>query len=99
VATSNRKTSLLAIGLNGNRHLCAFFHSEDEEFRTPFMVDGLAAGEKVVYLVDVNNIEQHRRRLKDGGVDVEALDRDAERFGFRVSEQTYIVDLKKLSMV
>ena len=80
MATSDRKINFAGLGLNGNYHLCAFFHSEDEEFRTllPFMVDGLAAGEKVVYLVDGNNIEEHRRRLRDGGMDCEAVEQSGQ---------------------
>ena len=75
MATSNSKTNLATV-FNGNHHLCAFFHSEEEEDRTllPFMVEGLAAGEKVVYLVNVNDIEEHRERLIDRGVDVEGAE-------------------------
>jgi len=80
MATSDRKINFAGIVLNGNRHLCAFFHSEDEEFRAllPFMVDGLTAGEKVVYLVNGNHIEEHRRRLKYGGIDVEAVEQSGQ---------------------
>jgi hypothetical protein len=80
MATSHRKTGLAGTVLNGDRHLCAFFHSEEEELRTllPFIADGLAAGEKVVYLVDVNNIEEHRRRLRVRGVDIEELEQTGQ---------------------
>jgi hypothetical protein len=80
MATSDRKTNLAGIVLNGNRHLCAFFHSEDEELRTllPFIIDGLAAGEKVVYLVNANKIEEHRLRLRDGGIDVETVEQSGQ---------------------
>jgi hypothetical protein len=75
MATSDRKIDFAALLGNGNRHLCAFFHSEDEEYRAvlPFMMDGLTAGEKVIYLVNVNNIGEHRRRLKNGGIDLETF--------------------------
>src|SRR4051794_7501581 len=33
MGTSDRKINFAGLGLDGNRHLCAFFHSEDEEFR------------------------------------------------------------------
>jgi hypothetical protein len=80
MVTSNRKTGLAGIVLNGERHLCAFFHSEDEELRIllPFIAEGLAAGEKVLYLIDVNNMEEHRRRLRDGGVDIEAVEQPGQ---------------------
>lgn len=71
MATSERKLNVAAI-FNGNRHLCAFFHSEEEEFRTvlPFIRDGLEAGEKVVYIVNAQKIEEHRTRLADAGIDL-----------------------------
>lgn len=80
MATSDKTTNLAGAVLNGNRHLCAFFHSEEEELRTllPFIVDGLAAGEKVVYLVDAKNVEEHRRRLRDGGIDVETAEQSGQ---------------------
>jgi hypothetical protein len=80
MASSVRKINFAGLGLNGNHHLCAFFHSEEEEFRAllPFLVDGLTAGEKVVYLVDGNNIDEHRRRLRDGGVDFEAVEQSGQ---------------------
>jgi len=80
MASSDRKIDFAGTVLNGNRHLCAFFHSEEEEFRAllPFMVDGLAAGEKVIYLVNGNDIEEHRRRLKAGGVDLEAVEQSGQ---------------------
>jgi hypothetical protein len=80
MATPDRKINFAGTVLNGNRHLCAFFHSEDEEFQAllPFMVDGLAAGDKVVYLVNANNIEEHRSRLKHGGIDVEAVEQSGQ---------------------
>ena len=79
MATSNSKTNLATV-FNGNHHLCAFFHSEEEKLRelVPFMVEGLAAGEKVVYLVNVNDIDEHRDRLRDGDVDVEEVERSGQ---------------------
>jgi len=80
MAASDGKINVAGIVLNGHRHLCAFFHSEDEEFRTllPFMRDGLAAGEKVVYLVNARKIEEHRTRLADGGIGVEAFEKNGQ---------------------
>jgi len=71
MATSDRKLNAAGI-FNGNRHLCAFFHSEEEEFRTvlPFIRDGLESGEKAVYIVNAQKIAEHRTRLADGGIDL-----------------------------
>jgi hypothetical protein len=80
MATSDTKINFAGLGLNGNRHLCAFFHSEDEEFRAvlPFMVDGLAAGEKVLYIVNAARIEEHRRRLTAARIDLQAAEQSGQ---------------------
>ena len=61
-------------------HLCAFFHDKDEEFRTllPFIVDGLAAGEKAIHVVHPKDREEHRNRLRAAGIDVEAAEQSGQ---------------------
>jgi len=80
MATSDTKINFAGLGLNGNRHLCAFFHGEDEEFRAvlPFMVEGLAAGEKVLYIVNVGRIEEHRRRLTAARIDLQEAEQSGQ---------------------
>src|SRR4051795_5691016 len=80
MATSDRKIDFAGLGLNGNRHLCAFFHSEDEEFRAvlPFMVDGLAAGEKILYIVNAARIEKHGRRRRESRFDLQGAEQSGQ---------------------
>jgi hypothetical protein len=54
------------------RHVCAFFSSADDEYRTmlPFMRDGLAAGERLVNCVPEDRTD-HEDRLRAGGIDVD----------------------------
>lgn len=54
------------------RHVCAFFHSADEEYRTllPFIRDGFECGDRAFHIVDPELREGHLRRLESGGVDV-----------------------------
>jgi hypothetical protein len=61
-------------------HLCAFFHDHDEEFRRllPFVVDGLAAGEKAIHIVNAKNREEHREWLRESGIDVEAVEQSGQ---------------------
>src|SRR5437763_16437490 len=68
------------VAFNEEHHVCAFFRSKDEEFRTlkPFIVDGLAAGEKAIHIINVNLREGHRRRLIEVGVDVDAVERSGQ---------------------
>src|SRR5438270_7128398 len=58
--------------LRAQRHVCAFFHNADEEYRVllPFIKDGLEQGEKAFHIVDPNLREEHRLRLASAGIDV-----------------------------
>jgi hypothetical protein len=56
-----------------DRHICAFFHSPDEEYRVllPFIREGIERGEKGFHIVNPVLVEDHLERLKCGGVDAE----------------------------
>ena len=43
------------------RHVCAFFHSEEEEYRVllPFIKDGFACGHKAVHVVNAGQRGEH----------------------------------------
>lgn len=53
------------------RHVCAFFHSLDEEYRVllPFIRDGFATGDRAFHVVDPTLREEHLRRLRAAGID------------------------------
>jgi hypothetical protein len=80
MATSDGKMNLAGTVINGSRHFCAFFRSEDEELRTllPFIREGLAAGEKAVHVVNAKTLEDYRRRLSAGGIDVAADEKSGQ---------------------
>ena len=77
-----KESQLAASVLNDKHrhHLCAFFHDKNEEFRTllPFVVEGLAAGEKAIHVIHPRNGEEHRRRLARAGIDVEAAEQSGQ---------------------
>jgi MEDS: MEthanogen/methylotroph, DcmR Sensory domain len=54
------------------RHVCAFFHNPDEEYRImlPFIKAGFACGDRAFHVVDPNLREDHLRRLEAAGIDV-----------------------------
>jgi len=54
------------------RHICAFFHNRDEEYRTllPFIKDGFECGDRAFHVIDSELREEHVRRLQSAGVDV-----------------------------
>lgn len=62
------------------RHVCAFFQSADEEYRTvlPFIQDGLERGEKVFHIVDPKLHQDHLQRLESSGVDTAATQRSGQ---------------------
>ena len=55
-----------------SRHICAFFHDEDEESRVllPFIKEGLERGEKAVHIVDPMLRCQHVERLEAQGLPI-----------------------------
>lgn len=53
------------------RHVCAFFHDLDEEYRVllPFLREGFASGDRAFLVVDPKLREEHLRRLRGAGID------------------------------
>jgi hypothetical protein len=66
--------------LGAQRHVCAFFHSPDEEYRVllPFIKEGFERGEKAFHIVDPKLREEHLRRLESVGIDVEAAEKNGQ---------------------
>lgn len=60
--------------LGAYRHVFAFFHSADEEYRVmlPFIEHGFEYGDRVFHVVYPKRREEHRRRLESAGSDVVA---------------------------
>jgi hypothetical protein len=59
--------------LGTQRHICAFFHSPDEEYRVllPFIREGIQRGEKAFHIVDPRLMEDHLARLRSAGIDAD----------------------------
>ena len=64
--------------LGQHRHVCAFFHGVEEEYRVllPFVKEGLARGEKAFHIVDPKLCDEHLQRLSSGGVDVASVEKN-----------------------
>jgi AcrR family transcriptional regulator len=58
--------------LRGARHVCGLFVEREEGYRglLPFVIDGLARGERAVHIVDPATREEHLERLAHAGIDV-----------------------------
>ena len=63
--------------LGAKRHVCAFFHSPDEEYRVllPFIKEGFDRGERAFHIVDPKLRENHLQRLRSARIDVAAAER------------------------
>ena len=79
--------------LGAQRHVCAFFHSHDEEYGAllPFIKEGFARGEKAFHIVDPKLRAEHRLRLASVGIDVEAAERSGQ-FELRNWADAYLRD-------
>src|SRR4051812_7179798 len=66
--------------LGQHRHVCAFFHGAEEEYRVllPFVKEGLARGEKAFHIVDPELRDEHLKRLSLAGVDVPSIEKKGQ---------------------
>ena len=80
-------------GLGTHDHLCLIYESREEQFAAvvPFIGDGLAAGQRCLYVADDNTVECVRAALHDAGIDVaEAIARGA--LGVLTKRDAYLRD-------
>src|SRR5919205_656392 len=77
--------------LGAQRHVCAFFHTPDEEYRVllPFIKEGFERGERAFHIVDPRLRDEHVRRLESVGVDVDAA-ASRGQFELRNWEDAYL---------
>lgn len=66
--------------LGQHRHVCAFFHGAEEEYRVlvPFIKEGLERGEKAFQVVDPDLRAENLRRLLSSGVDVASAEKNGQ---------------------
>ena len=76
-----------------NRHVCAFFNSEEEEYRVllPFVQGGFDCGHKAVHVVNSHQRSEHLKRLVGAGIDPEAAQRSGQ-LELRTNTETYLRD-------
>ncbi len=67
----SRQISLAGSQLGAVRHVCAFFATDDDEYRVllPFIREGLSCGDKAVQVVNPEARQDHLQRLAKAGVD------------------------------
>jgi hypothetical protein len=79
--------------LGESRHVCAFFNSDDEEYRVllPFIKDGFECGDKAIHVVNPDHYCDHLKRLGAVGIDSQAAQRNGQ-FELRTNTETYLHD-------
>jgi MEDS: MEthanogen/methylotroph, DcmR Sensory domain len=85
--------SLAGFELGDRRHVCAFFSSDDEEYRVllPFIRDGFERGDKAVHIVNPDQRGDHLRRLAAVGIDTTVAEQRGQ-FELRTNTDTYLRD-------
>jgi hypothetical protein len=73
MATEDLSEEFAGGSLGGQRHICAFFNSADEEHRVlrSFFKRGFERGDKAFHLVNPELREEHLKRLAEAGIDVQ----------------------------
>jgi len=77
MAAADSEVRLVETAVTPQRHICAFFHNQEEKRRTilPFLREGLSQGDKIVRIVHSSEREEIRRRLRDEGIDVDGAEK------------------------
>ncbi|HVI79533.1 MAG TPA: MEDS domain-containing protein [Candidatus Acidoferrum sp.] len=77
--------------LEESRHVCAFFNSEEEEYRVllPFINDGFKCGDKAVHVVNPHQCEDHLKRLAAIGVETNSA-RQSGQLEMKTSSEVYL---------
>ena len=75
------------------RHVCAFFNSDEEEYRVllPFIKDGFEHGDKAVHVVNPEQRDDHLQRLAAAGIDTNATEQSGQ-FELRTNTEAYLRD-------
>lgn len=74
--TEQRSVHLAGSALDRRRHVCAFFHSREEEYRVlmPFIKEGFEHGDRAFHIVDPNHRSDHVDALREAGIETDAAE-------------------------
>ncbi len=75
-SAEQRSVHLAGSVLDRARHVCAFFHTRDEEYRVlmPFIAEGFECGDRAFHIVDPQHRTDHIERLRFEGIDVDSAE-------------------------
>jgi hypothetical protein len=85
--------SLAGSHLGETRHVCAFFNSDEEEYRVllPFIKDGLQSGDKAVHVLNPAQRQDHLQRLSAADIDPVAAQQSGQ-LELRINTEVYLPD-------
>src|ERR1700689_1840499 len=85
--------SLAGSQLGETRHVCAFFNSDEEEYRVllPFIKDGLKSGDKAVHVLNPEQRQDHLQRLTAAGINP-AVALQSGQLELRTNTEVYLPD-------
>jgi hypothetical protein len=88
-----RAISFAGCQLSDARHICAFFNSDEEEYRVllPFVKEGFERGDKAVHVVNPDQHLDHMQRLTAVGIDTAAAQQSGQ-LELRTNTETYLRD-------
>ncbi|MGR9046278.1 MAG: MEDS domain-containing protein [Gammaproteobacteria bacterium] len=93
VAESHRPIELAGSRLDKHCHICAFFHSKEEEYPIllPFIKEGLDRGEKAFHVVDPKLRHEHLRHLESVGIETGTVEQSGQ-LELRNWHEAYLID-------
>jgi len=103
MAHSNKQVTLARSAVDRRCHVCAFFHSREDEYKVmlPFLKEGLEADEKVIQIMDKRQREERlgatlRRNaaLGEHGMGARGFSRRARRRRVRVAHQLHAAEIR-----
>ncbi|MGR9053007.1 MAG: MEDS domain-containing protein [Gammaproteobacteria bacterium] len=79
-AAAQEPIELAGARLDRHYHICAFFHSKEEEYPIllPFIKEGLERGEKAFHVVDPKLRSEHVRHLEGAGIDTGIVEKNGQ---------------------
>jgi hypothetical protein len=91
--TEKQPVHLAGRVLDRSRHVCAFFHTKDEEYDVlgPFIKEGFEHGDKAHHIIDSEHRLEHRHRLQRAGIDTVSAEAHGQ-LDIRAWEDAYLRD-------
>ena len=85
--------SLAGSQLDPVRHVCALFHSDEEEYRVllPFIKDGFECGHRAIHVMNPQQQDEHIHRLSSAGIDAAGA-RETGQLELRANTDAYLRD-------